>query len=30
QIADAVLYLAGSRSSWVNGAVIPIDGGYHL
>jgi len=30
QIADAVLFLAGKESSWVNGAIIPIDGGYHL
>ncbi|UVI29732.1 SDR family NAD(P)-dependent oxidoreductase [Paenibacillus spongiae] len=30
QIADAVLYLAGSQSSWVNGAAVPVDGGYHL
>lgn len=30
QIADAVLFLAGSQASWVNGAVVPIDGGYHL
>ncbi|MCQ6560241.1 SDR family NAD(P)-dependent oxidoreductase [Paenibacillus mendelii] len=30
QIADAVLFLAGSQAAWVNGAVVPIDGGYHL
>ncbi|MFC5470514.1 SDR family NAD(P)-dependent oxidoreductase [Cohnella suwonensis] len=30
QIADAVLILCGNGSSWVNGAVIPIDGGYNI
>ncbi|GGD53885.1 SDR family NAD(P)-dependent oxidoreductase [Paenibacillus nasutitermitis] len=30
QIADAVLFLSGSKSSWVNGAIVPVDGGYHL
>ncbi len=30
QIADAVVYLCGNGSSWVNGAVIPIDGGYNI
>ncbi|MBB6634955.1 SDR family NAD(P)-dependent oxidoreductase [Cohnella thailandensis] len=30
QIADAVLYLCGSGASWINGAVIPIDGGYNI
>ena len=28
EIADAVLWLLSSRSSFVNGAVIPVDGGY--
>ncbi len=28
EIADAVLWLVSSRSSFVNGAVIPVDGGY--
>ncbi|WP_276353265.1 SDR family NAD(P)-dependent oxidoreductase [Cohnella caldifontis] len=30
QIADAVVYLCGGGSSWINGAVIPIDGGYNI
>lgn len=30
QIADAVLYLCSGQSSWINGAVIPIDGGFHI
>ncbi|MBO9608823.1 MAG: SDR family oxidoreductase [Paenibacillaceae bacterium] len=30
QIADGVLMLADERSSWINGAAIPIDGGAHL
>ncbi|MDG0791819.1 SDR family oxidoreductase [Cohnella ginsengisoli] len=30
QIADAVLYLCGGGASWINGAVIPIDGGYNI
>jgi NAD(P)-dependent dehydrogenase (short-subunit alcohol dehydrogenase family) len=29
-VAEAVLYLAGSASSWVTGAVLPLDGGRHL
>lgn len=28
EIADAVLWLVSPRSSFVNGAVIPVDGGY--
>lgn len=28
EIADAVLWLVSARSSFVNGAVIPVDGGY--
>ena len=27
EIADAVLYLAGNRSSFVTGAILPVDGG---
>ncbi len=30
QIADTVLFLAGKESSWVNGAIIQIDGGYSI
>lgn len=30
QIADAVLYLCSAGASWLNGAVIPVDGGFHL
>jgi NAD(P)-dependent dehydrogenase (short-subunit alcohol dehydrogenase family) len=30
QIADAILFLAGERASWINGAVIPIEGGYSI
>ena len=28
--ADAVLYLCGASSSWVTGAILPLDGGRHL
>ncbi|WP_158563903.1 SDR family NAD(P)-dependent oxidoreductase [Jiangella anatolica] len=28
EIADAVVYLAGPRASFVNGAILPVDGGY--
>jgi NAD(P)-dependent dehydrogenase (short-subunit alcohol dehydrogenase family) len=28
EIADAVTWLVSPRSSFVNGAVIPVDGGY--
>jgi NAD(P)-dependent dehydrogenase (short-subunit alcohol dehydrogenase family) len=28
EVADAILYLASSESSYVTGAVIPVDGGY--
>ncbi|TVY04276.1 SDR family NAD(P)-dependent oxidoreductase [Cohnella terricola] len=30
QIADAVLFLLSDRASWINGAVIPIEGGYSI
>jgi NAD(P)-dependent dehydrogenase (short-subunit alcohol dehydrogenase family) len=30
QIADAILFLLGERASWINGAVIPIEGGYSI
>ena len=29
-IAEAVRYLAGPESSWVTGAVLPVEGGSHL
>jgi NAD(P)-dependent dehydrogenase (short-subunit alcohol dehydrogenase family) len=29
-VADAVLYLCGASSSWVTGAILPLDGGRHL
>ena len=29
-VAEAVRFLAGSESSWITGACIPIDGGHHL
>jgi len=30
QIADAVLFLLSDKASWINGAVIPIEGGYSI
>lgn len=30
QVADVVLFLCGSQASWVNGALIPLHGGYQL
>ncbi|OCT11727.1 hypothetical protein A8709_28035 [Paenibacillus pectinilyticus] len=30
QIANVIVMLASSRSSWINGAEIPVDGGYHI
>jgi len=30
QIADAAVFLLGAGASWINGAVIPIDGGYNI
>lgn len=28
EVADAILFLAGGRSSYITGAVLMVDGGY--
>jgi len=30
QIADAVVFLVSNRASWINGSIIPIEGGYTI
>jgi NAD(P)-dependent dehydrogenase (short-subunit alcohol dehydrogenase family) len=30
QIAEVIVFLASNRSAWVNGAEIPVDGGYFI
>lgn len=30
QIADAIVYLASDKASWINGALVPIEGGYSI
>lgn len=30
QIADAIVFFASKRSAWINGAEVPIDGGYFI
>ncbi len=30
QIAEVIVFLASKRSSWINGAEIPVDGGYFI
>lgn len=30
QVADAIVLLISDKASWINGAVIPLDGGVHL
>lgn len=30
EVAEAILFLASSRSSWITGETLPIDGGRHL
>jgi NAD(P)-dependent dehydrogenase (short-subunit alcohol dehydrogenase family) len=30
EIAEAIVFLAGSKSSWTTGAVLSVDGGIHL
>lgn len=30
QIAEVILFLVSDQSSWVNGAIIPVDGGFYI
>ena len=27
EVADAIVFLCSSRSRWINGAMVPVDGG---